>query len=76
MKSIHYHTPTVAADQEDIVFEHSTSRPTPALQNRGVKNVPVVSFGIITLHQHHIKVGKTCQNKSGAETLHQEYPCP
>ena len=63
-----YHTPAVTSNQENALVKNSTAGATAALQDRGLKDVPLVSFGIIALDQHHIKVGKSCYGKEEQRT--------
>lgn len=55
-----YHAPAVAPHQKDAVIQNSTARTTATLQYWCLEDVPLVSFWVITLNQHNIKVRKTC----------------
>lgn len=51
-----YHAPAVASDQVNAVVQHGTARTAAALQDGGLQDVPLISFRVITFHQHHVQV--------------------
>lgn len=54
-----YHTPAVAPHQINTVIKHCTAGATATLQDGGLENVPLVTFRVIALHEHDVKVGET-----------------
>lgn len=49
-----YHAPAVAPHEEDTVIQNSAARAAAALQDGCLQDVPLVSFWVVTLHQHYI----------------------
>lgn len=53
-KTIQYHAPAVAPHEEDAVIQNSTAGAAATLQDGRLQDVPLVSFRVVTLNQHHV----------------------
>lgn len=49
-----YHAPAVAPNKEDTVVQHGAAGTAATLQDGRLQDVPLVSFRVVTLHQHYV----------------------